>query len=309
MPHTLRSKSLSSVASSVAWLALGFCLLLAPLHGQVILVGNFNGNNVQSYAPNGSSSGTFVTTAGSATGMVKDSVGNVYIATNDTSAIIKYNSSGTNLGTFATAAAAGVFGLAFDTNGNLYAGSIQNNTIEKFNSAGVSQGIFASSNLTNPRGLAVDSGGNVYAANLGSTTVSKFSAAGTFLGAFGTGLASPSGLLFDNAGNLYVTQLGGTSIQMITPGGVQSTFTTAATATGYVALAFDFSGDILAVNHSGSFVEKFSSAGADLGVFTNTGLTQPYFVLGASAVPEPSTYAVILGGMALLGAWVYRRRH
>ena len=139
--------------------------------------------------------------------------------------------SGTSFAGFSDPPTQAVEGVAFDSAGNLYvAAQVPTSTIYKITPDGT-QSVFASGNgLDTPKAIAFDNADNLYVANAGDRKVRKYDSTGTFQLAFTS-----------NGGNLSV------SIQ---------------------ALAFDSAG-ILYVTF-GNTIEKFSTSGADLGVFGNT---------------------------------------
>jgi DNA-binding beta-propeller fold protein YncE len=85
-------------------------------------------------------------------------------------------------------------------------------------------------------------------------------------------MTQPGGLAFDRTGDLYVAS--SSYITKFTPEGVASRFASTGVAAGQ-GLAFDRAGNLYVANWSGSTIRKFSSTGADLGVFARTGLSGP----------------------------------
>jgi hypothetical protein len=102
--------------------------------------------------------------ASNPTGLATDSAGNIYIAENTNSDIIRYNLGSSTSTVFVQAGAGGLKSpnaIAFGPDGNLYVASTDSGQILKFNgSTGASLGVFAT--LGNVHGL-VWFGGNLYA--------------------------------------------------------------------------------------------------------------------------------------------------
>jgi hypothetical protein len=160
-----------------------------------------------------------------------------------------------------------------------YVSNANNSTIEKFDINGVDLGTFAdaSAGLIGPSGLAFDASGNLFAADFLANKISKFDALGNAF-AFAdssSGLNSTYGLAFDAAGNLYAANAGFHSILKYQPNGSVTTFATS----GLVAptdIVFDRAGNLYAVNDGNGTVEKFTSGGADQGVFASATLQNPF---------------------------------
>jgi hypothetical protein len=103
------------------------------------------------------------------------------------------------------------------------------------------------------------------------------------------------------------TPVGGTSIR------TEGWHTFEATFTGSsIEVTLDLHSDGI-VNHTLSYVSTGMGAFSDLriggpGGAAATGAPIGYGYVHMEVIPEPSTYAAIFGGLALLGAFVYRRR-
>ena len=280
--------------------ALAFCLSPFGAHADTIYVANNYSSTVMQFTSAGAGS-VFANTAVGPHGLAFASDGSLYVAIPNNNTITKFSSTGTALGVFATLGSSGPngpTGLAFDTAGNLYAADANDNTIKKFTPAGVGS-IFANTSLSYPTGLAFDIAGNLYAANGNGNNIVRYASTGTYLGVFaGSGGASPVQLAFDSTGNLYVANNGGGGIVKITPGGVGSVFANPGPTP--LGLAFDSAGDLYASYNTDNVIKKYSATGTDLGVFANTGLSNPSYL--AIQVPEPASGVLILGlgGMLLL---------
>jgi sugar lactone lactonase YvrE len=207
------------------------------------------------------------------TGIVPDSLGNVFVTDNNNNTIRKIAPAGV-VSTFAGAVGAGSadgvataarfnypVGITVDPSGFVYVSDFHNQTIRKINSLGAvstlagtvgTSGSTDGTNNTalffNPTGLAVDPSGNVYIADSGNETIRKMTSAGvvtTLAGSpgvvgshNGTGSAAhfnnPLGLAVDLATNLYVADNGNFDIREITPSGFVSTLAGSASTSGYL---------------------------------------------------------------------------
>ena len=119
---------------------------------------------------------------------------------------------------------------------------------------------------------------SLYIANSGNSTLSKFDASGQYVSTLsnrGPGydpyFSNPSALAFDSQGNLYIA------------------------------------------NSGNSTLSKFDASGQYISTLSNRGPGyDPYFsspsAIAIRAVPEPSTYAMALAGLACGGYSVFRRR-
>ena len=294
----LRVPAMKKTALPILGLTLaGLFAPVLPARADTVYVVNNFASNVMAFTSAGVGT-IFANTGFGAWSLAFDTTGNLFVGNPTNTTLEKFSSTGTDLGLFA---AVGPTGLAFDTAGNLYASDATDNTVKRYTPGG-SGSVFATG-LNYPTGLAFDSAGNLFVANGNSNSIEKFSSTGTDLGVFaGSGGASPYGLAFDSAGNLFVANNGGGGIVKITPGGVGSPFANLGATP--VGLAFDSAGDLYATyNQPYNFIEKFSPAGTDLGVFANTGLSNPMFI--AIQIPEPTSAMLLLGSGAML---LLRRR-
>jgi sugar lactone lactonase YvrE len=277
----------------------------SPSHADIMYVSSFD-NTIEKFdLATGASLGIFANTGlNSPCGLAFDGAGNLYVANGGDSTILKFTSDGVG-SVYANSSLSGPFGLAFDTSGNLYAANSFGSTITRFTPAGTPS-VFESG-LANPAGLAFDRAGNLYVASYSDNTIRKFTPEGfgsIFAVNGGPGVYT-YGMAFDNAGNLYAannepaTQTGW--VQKFTSLGAGSRFATAGLRTP-MGLTFDRAGNLYVADLDNNTIEKFSSTGAHLGVFANTG-TMPTFI---AIVPEPSTWSLL--GIGLPTLLALRRR-
>lgn len=167
-------------------------------------------------------------------------------------------------------------------------------------------------NVYNPTAMVIDAAGRLYVTNNGGS-VSVYSAAtgGAINTNFITGLVTPMGLALDNAGRLYVSATNGNTVSVYDS--LTGTLLNSSLIAGLVnprALTFDASGNLYVSsydNNTSSFiVGKYNPL---TGAAINANLVAVGSSIGGlgfvpAAVPEPATYAVIFGFLALgLAGW------
>jgi DNA-binding beta-propeller fold protein YncE len=250
--------------------------------------------------------------------------GNLYVSSSDNERVIRYNgTTGSLIGTFVPSVDDPA-GLAFGPDGNLYvASSSSPGELSRFNGVtGAQVGTsFGSAQLSNPEGLTFGPDGNLYVAGGDTSSVLRFNpTTGAFINAFvapgSGGLLSARGVAFGADGNLYVTSFGNSQILRYngTTGALLGTFVAAGTGGLSLPRGLTFgpdgnlyvgnfsTGDILRFNGStGAFIDAFIPAGSG-------GLGGPTFLafFTPTAVPEPSSWLLLLAGLIGLVEW--RRR-
>jgi sugar lactone lactonase YvrE len=209
----------------------------------------------------------------SPTGLVFDTAGNLFVATQDDHSIRKVTPGGT-ISTFTSSnLLSRPFGLAFDGLGNLYAANLGNNTVVKVSPAGT-QSLFATGSFINPFGLAFNTSGDLFVSNFGTQRIDRITPAGSVSSFYsGSPLSGPTmGLGVDPDDYVYVAT-GGNQIVRITPNGSSGTvFSTMSNISG-------FNGGV-----------QFLA------------LTSP------AVVPEPSTYAMAFAGLVCGAFSMWRRQ-
>ena len=262
----------------------------------------------------------FSTSVSKASGIAVDGFGNVYVGSQGTNSILKFNSTGSLLGTFATNGISTPVSMAFNSSGNLLVANNVSGAITEYSSNGSLLGTFAQG-LNSPMGLTVDKLGNVYVsdfvAGVGPGKVTKFSSSGGFLTTISGNLAWPGQIAVDNGGNLYVTNASGNMINKYNSAGVyQGIFANGLGPNNY-GLAYDSTSNTFyqATFGPGSngfgAIQRFNAAGQSLG-FLATGQPNAYFLATipaatVAAVPEPSSI-LWASAMALLGLTIRRRK-
>lgn len=196
----------------------------------------------------------------SPTGVVVNSMGEVYVADRNNHKIRKITPAGVvttlagsgNIGSADGAKAAASFyfpnGITMDSNGNIYVADRSNHKIRKITSAGAvstlagsgtqggANGTGPTASFYSPCGVAVDGSGNVYVADEYNHRIRKITATGlvsTLAGtgsagsADGTGISAsfnyPTGLSVNSSGDVYVADQRNHKIRKITSTGVVTT--------------------------------------------------------------------------------------
>lgn len=309
LPH----KSLPMTKLFKLLVIVGFSLPFAGgAWADVVYANDRNNDAVFSFDQSGNSTlyadfGSGATVLDQPSAITFDSIGNLYVASEGNSTIVRIDSTGTRT-VFAnpSAGVSNPTGLAFDAANNLYVSSA-GGTITKFNPAGV--GTTFASGLNQPTGLAFDTLGNLYVANSQSSTIEEFNPAGvqSTFASFQPGLADPNGLAFDHSGNLYVSYFSSNVIEKFNSSGTGTSFASAG-LNGPWGLAFDSNGNLYAANDGNGTIEKFDSAG--LGTLFSSSAPQGISTfLAIQSVPEPATWMCACLVTGLLGTGLVRRKH
>jgi sugar lactone lactonase YvrE len=216
--------------------------------------------------------------------------GSLYVTSNGSNSVIRYNAAGQLLGTFVTAGSGGLnspFGLAFGPDGNLYVGSIGTNAIYRYSgTTGAFLNTFVSTGsggLSSPRGIVFGQDGNLYVSSFNTNSILRFqgplnTSPGSPLPATGQsgadfvpsgsgGLTDPVELVFGPGGSLYVSGANSSSHPVIrfdgTTGSFISTYVTQ--GEGGLAeprgLAFDQDGRLYVADLFTSAIHRYGTQG------------------------------------------------
>jgi len=186
-----------------------------------------------------SSTGTLLATFRSdldgAEGVAVDAQGSVYVADLGGDRVVKFSSSGNQLGTFGSPLhVAGELswpvGIGLDGAGNVYVADSNNSRIQEFapdgpfvrtwGTPGADPGQF-----DRPLDVAVDSHGDLFVDDYNNHRVQELSPTGTVLAVWGTEgsgagqFEHPKGIALDSAGNVYVADTGNRRVQKLAPDG------------------------------------------------------------------------------------------
>ncbi len=169
--------------------------------------------------------GALVAEAGSGlnrtTGMAFGPDGNLYVGSQNTNEVLRYDAAtGALLGPFVTAGSGGlsgpaVHGLSFRPDGRLYVASRDSSSVLRYDAAtGAFLDTFipsGSGGLLTPQGMTFGPNGDLYLSSKTNQVLRYSGTTGAFLGVFvsagGGGLTNPRSLTFGPDGNLYVSSM------------------------------------------------------------------------------------------------------
>jgi sugar lactone lactonase YvrE len=193
-------------------------------------------------------------------GIYMDGVGNIYVADEGNSRILKFPAGSTSATNGVTVAGGNGIGSAanqlnspnwvyLDASGNIYVADAGNNRIQKFppNSTSATNGTTvaggngagaAANQLSYPVSVCVSAGGTLYVADQGNQRIQKFpagstsatngttAAGGNGYGSAANQFADIAGICMDGAGNLYVSDINNHRIQKFPAGSTSATSAT-----------------------------------------------------------------------------------
>ncbi len=324
---TLKALSFALKGQIMRLLISGFAALLLslPLYAQdqYLLVSNREGRDILRYdAKTGAFVDVFISaeTGGMNVpyGMTLGPDGDLYVTSTRTEIfpdfdprVLKFDShTGAYLGVFASnSAMSGPADLTFGPDGNLYVADSSANVFRFDGNTGASMGIFASGHPGDSyRGLAWGPDGNLYVGTVADHFDRFNGVTGVSMGILPAPQAnSIHNVAFGPDGLLYGGDYFGSSVyayNMVTGEFVKS-FDGLGGANG---LAFNSNGELLVSSYFGNEIMKFGNDSGTSGVVLTSGhpLNGPLDLV-VLAVPEPSTYAMLLAGLGLLG-FVTRRK-
>lgn len=285
-------------------------LFLGGAHAQTLYVTTNGGGTIEQITSGGVAS-TLATGLTAPKGLAFGPNGNLYVAQDFsgtlTSLVSQVTVPGGVVSNFATSIQFPI-GVAFNTGGDMFIASYSSPLgILKVASGGSTVTTFASG-LNSPFGVAVNSSGVLFVANRDNGTVSQIATNGT-VSLFASGFSQPNDLTFDSSGNLYVSNFSAGTVSKVTSGGSVSTFVSGLSSP--VGLAFNpVSGALFVAQQGTNSIAQVALAGGSFTTFA-TGISGPQYLAftPGSAIPEPSTYAALMGAGALgFVVWSRRRR-
>jgi len=256
-----------------------------------------NGGNTISEISNGVVSTFIATDLNGPTGIAINSAGDFFVDNNGNNGYIEeYSPTGVPIGQYSTGEN-NPRGLAFDSAGNLDVAVQGTHQILQIPVGGGSGTILASGfSAINGVGF---SGGTLYATDGGAGAVDTVT--GSTPTTYVNGLSSPNGIAFDSAGDMFLVEHGSSTIAEIPFGSTTaSAFITQTSAQGPKDVAIDSSGDFFITDNSNNTFTQYSPTGVLIATFAGSSFNGPCFVVTQAAVPEPSTYALMLAGLGLL---------
>jgi streptogramin lyase len=255
------------------------------------------------------------------TGIAVNSVGTILVASSVNNSIYSVTPGGIST-LYASGLPNNLAGMAFDSSDRLFVTTTDSTTpIGVVSSLGVYTALdipdFTSYSATN---LVFDASGNLYVANTydyapayNPHSVVKLTPTGapedpwtpSVFYDFAVGY-QPGGMAFDDIGNLYVASFATNTISKILPGGtLDGTFVLSGTALSNPYGMTFANGNLYSVDFGGTRVMEITLGGV-ASVFST--LTETPSFIAYSAIPEPTSAALILAGVVGLIATSSRRR-
>ncbi|MBI1335075.1 MAG: PEP-CTERM sorting domain-containing protein [Armatimonadetes bacterium] len=284
-------------------------LPLAAFASDELWVGSYFGDNIQRYdLTSGSSLG--MVGAGKLDGTLGMTIGpdgSVYVCSELTGSLEKFDRNGAWLGRFATANSPTA--VTFDKDGKAYVGQFDIDSVAKYSSTGSPLGSFVlpgSGGLDGPDiGATFGPDGNLYVPSFNSGDVLRYNGTtGAFIDKFipsgSGGLSQPRQIIWRN-GAMYVTSDNGNKVLRYdaSTGTYIDTFIAANSGglNGATGMVF-YKDSVYITSWRNNRVLKFdATSGAYQGDFVASGLSGPVSLL---VVPEPSAVIGLAGGLALL---------
>ncbi|MFM8494340.1 MAG: PEP-CTERM sorting domain-containing protein [Planctomycetia bacterium] len=272
---------------------------------------------VSEFTTTGTYLGQFTNSLNNPAGIAQDFSGNYYVVNAGNSTVVKFLADGTPVAPnpFITSHLRAAQTIAIDKSGNFYV-SEGGGTVEKFNSAGVWQRQFAASgagySISNAQGLWVDAQDTLYIADSSANNqvVLLNANTGAYINKINTNLSLPHGVIKDASGYLYVSNASANNVAKFNPDLSFNSFITGGMSFP-IGLGLDATGNLFVANNQNNTLTKYDSSGAltaTISSVNNSIVGARWIAFQPYAVPEPSTYAMALAGLACGGYLVRRRR-
>lgn len=272
---------------------------------------------VSEFTTSGTYLGQFTNSLSNPAGIAQDSSGNYYVVNNGNNTVVKFLPNGTPVSPnpLINSNLSGAQTVAIDKVGNIYV-SEGVGTVEKFNSAGVWQMQFPASgagySISNAQGLWVDAQDTLYIADSSANNqvVMLNANTGAYVSKITTNLSLPHGVIKDASGYLYVSNANANSVTKFNPNRSFNSLITGSMAFP-IGLGLDASGNLFVANNSNNTLTKYDSSGSlmmTINSVNNSIVGARWIAFKPYAVPEPSTYAMAIAGLASGGFVIWRRR-
>jgi streptogramin lyase len=305
----INRRNVLAAFAAVAVLSLGTAARATPTND--LFVASFSAGNVTRL--NGSTGApVYVSPTGTAIDLAKGPDGALYVSTLFNNSVLRMDP---GTGAFSGFASGGglttAVGVAFGPDGNLYVGSRDTNSVLRYNgSTGAFIDTFVpsgSGGLSSTEALLFGPDGSLYVTEFSGSRVLHYNAGGVFLNVFATdpSLTHARSMVFGPDGSLYVA--GNTSNNVVRFNGATGAFQNvfASGIAGANGLAFGPDGNLYVASETGGAIERFNGAsGAFIDNFASVG--GPIGIL--FAVPEPSTYVMVMAGSVLVAGFAALRR-
>ncbi len=248
----------------------------------------------------------FITGLATPHALAFDSSLNIYVTGFTSDYVAKYASDGTLLnGNYITSGLSHPTGIAIDAAGKIYVVENGNNYLSKYNADGSEVNSTFIDVATSPDGILI-SGSDIFVVRWASSAVGEYTTSGdttnsSYLSY--TGITwRPYNVARDTAGNFYVTG-NDRVIKFASDGTLLNS--NLISFTGAYGLAIDSNDNLFVGAYNGSTIAKYHTDGSVINANFITGVNNVTGIAIQTSVPEPSTCALAILGIAAL-AWFGR---
>jgi sugar lactone lactonase YvrE len=197
------------------------------------------------------------------TGVAVDAAGNVFIADNLHSRVVKVPAGGgaqTTVGSGLSYPG----GVAVDGAGDVFIADTGNNRVVEVPTGGGAQ-TTVGSGLRSPAGVAVDGAGNVFIADTVNSWVVEVPAGGGVQTTVGSGLSEPNGVAVDGAGDVFIADTDNSRVVEVPAGGGAQT-TVGSGLTDPFGVAVDGAGNVFIADGNNNRVVKVQPVAVNFGI-------------------------------------------
>ena len=242
-------------------------------------------------------------------GVAFDSSGNLFVASQGSNTVRKYDSSG-NYQSSISAGISSPYQIAIGASDNLFVANRDSPStlITRYDSSGNQLPSIGSGNTSGPMGLALDSAGNIYNGNWWSNKVTVFDQNGAFVKNITDQVSNGTSLTFNSTGYLYVSGYDSTISKYDPSGNYVSKITTGGMSDPY-GLAFSSAGDLYVISSNNQKIIKYNANGVLQFAWSLPVNKYAYYgTFKTAAVPEPSTYALAAIATGVMATIARRRK-